>query len=597
MRNKYSPEAEHILFWCPALPNEKKPKPLTHWWKIFDGNLSTNACASLAKQCQRKLSNLELERSEFLLKQWQNWHVSRYNTYPVSNSVPKNYILLVLGSEGIDQRHKMLRYAAELSWQSATKPQILIISSNENPVPTSEEMAAINALTVNVEITYLSVPCHHAPLLKNASHVVVFNDWLGFEALLWQKDVSVFGKPFYANIGLTQDLATNEFFGQTSLAQLVYYVLFEHSYSYCYEQNKEIVITEALSWLNFQVSQRSRFPATLYAIGFNFFWQKSVRDFFQGSRLIFVKNATQVPAGSTAIIWGNKKITPSPEALNLIQLEDGFLRSVGLGALFARPLSWVADNTGMYFDATSSSDLELILNQANFATEELDEADQLIQLLCQNNITKYNTGQGNWRKPVTSKRLLLVPGQVESDASIAYGAADIQKNIDLVKAVRANNPDAYIIYKPHPDVLAGARASGTDEQLAQQYVDLVVNNVDISEMLNQVDEVHVLTSLAGFEALLRGKTVVCYGKPFYAGWGLTQDQAVLPRRTAKLSLQELVAGVLLRYPMYVSYNTGFYTSAVSTAETLFKLRSAKTTENTIWQKVLRQLVNIIRDKK
>ena len=65
-----------------------------------------------------------------------------------------------------------------------------------------------------------------------------------------------------------------------------------------------------------------------------------------------------------------------------------------------------------------------------------------------------------------------------------------------------------------------------------------------------MEEVHTLTSLTGFEALLRGLSVTCWGQPFYAGWGLTRDQAPLPRRVRRLTLDHMVAGALLLYPRY-----------------------------------------------
>ena len=70
-----------------------------------------------------------------------------------------------------------------------------------------------------------------------------------------------------------------------------------------------------------------------------------------------------------------------------------------------------------------------------------------------------------------------------------------------------------------------------------------------------------MTSLVGFEALLRGLPVVTYGQPFYAGWGLTRDHAPLARRTRRLSLDELVAGALLRYPRYVNWSARCFVSA------------------------------------
>ena len=80
--------------------------------------------------------------------------------------------------------------------------------------------------------------------------------------------------------------------------------------------------------------------------------------------------------------------------------------------------------------------------------------------------------------------------------------------------------------------------------------DQVLPGIDIARLYGQVDEVHTLSSTAGFEALLRGLTVVTYGTPFYAGWGLTRDQQPLARRTRRLTLDQLVAGALLRYARY-----------------------------------------------
>ena len=52
-----------------------------------------------------------------------------------------------------------------------------------------------------------------------------------------------------------------------------------------------------------------------------------------------------------------------------------------------------------------------------------------------------------------------------------------------------------------------------------------------------------------------------YGLPFYAGWGLTEDRIPIPRRSRRLTLDELVAGVLIRYPRYLNRRTGAFTSA------------------------------------
>jgi capsular polysaccharide export protein len=62
--------------------------------------------------------------------------------------------------------------------------------------------------------------------------------------------------------------------------------------------------------------------------------------------------------------------------------------------------------------------------------------------------------------------------------------------------------------------------------------------------------VATITSLTGFEALLRGKAVTVFGRPFYAGWGLTDDVDP-PLRDRRLTLDELTAASLLFYPSYL----------------------------------------------
>jgi len=134
-------------------------------------------------------------------------------------------------------------------------------------------------------------------------------------------------------------------------------------------------------------------------------------------------------------------------------------------------------------------------------------------------------------------------------------------NLSLLKQVRAENSDAIIVYKPHPDVVSGNRVgevSGADIDL---YSDLYLVDVGIGELISKVDEVHTMTSTVGFEALLQGKAVATYGMPFYAGWGLTKDKLDCGRRTRKLSLPELVAGTLILYPRYIDPNSGHYCAA------------------------------------
>lgn len=235
----------------------------------------------------------------------------------------------------------------------------------------------------------------------------------------------------------------------------------------------------------------------------------------------------------------------------LIEVEDGFIRSVGLGADCVPPLSVVVDYLGIYFDPSEPSTLERLLQDGEFGPSVLQRAAQLRKLVVDHGITKYGVGQAAIDRPATRRRLLLVVGQVEDDRAVIAGLGP-PTNLKLLEQVRNRHPEAYLIYKPHPDVEAGHRKGGVAGVTCLRIADEIVRDVPISSLIDLVDEIHVNTSLAGFEALLRGKAVTTYGVPFYAGWGLTNDVGPVPaRRTGRRSLDELVAAALLLYPRYL----------------------------------------------
>jgi capsular polysaccharide export protein len=170
--------------------------------------------------------------------------------------------------------------------------------------------------------------------------------------------------------------------------------------------------------------------------------------------------------------------------------------------------------------------------------------------LVEADISKYGRSRNEIKLADRNRHIILVAGQVEDDRSICTGGFGMT-NLELLARARAHEPDAHIIYKPHPDVVAGHRKGHVETTEALRFADEIQHNMAITSLIDAVDGVHVITSLAGFEALLRGKAVTTHGVPFYAGWGLTKDLGDVPaRRTRRLSLDELVAGTLLLYPRY-----------------------------------------------
>lgn len=243
--------------------------------------------------------------------------------------------------------------------------------------------------------------------------------------------------------------------------------------------------------------------------------------------------------------------------VDLLWLEDGFIRSAGLGAAFRPGASFALDGRGPYFDPAQPSDLEHLLDGVDIPPTLLARAKAFREAIVARGVTKYNLrGSAQVIAPAAGRRRILVPGQVEDDASVRLGGGAIRTNLALLRAVRAAEPDAVLLYKPHPDLEAGFRRGRIPASALVGLADQVLVGAPMDAVLRQVDAVHTLTSLSGFEALLRGLPVTCWGSPFYAGWGLTEDRVPIPRRQRRRSLDELVAVALVLYPRCMDPLTG-----------------------------------------
>lgn len=549
---------------------------------------------------QRPLNTQQEARARKLSQQWRDAGVSKYNHLRDRvEPLPEDYVLIVdqtCGDSAIkygqaDEASFHLMLQAALT----DYPDSLVLVKIHPDVFAGRKKGHFDVaeLRKNARIQVIADDVHPVVFLRQARAVYVVTSQMGFEALLWGKPVHVFGMPFYAGYGLTHDkLPAPDRRSHVTLEQLIHGALIDYTRYLDPESGKLCEPEHLVQWMGLQRSNRLRFPEVLYALGYSSWKKPIIRDFFQGSTVRFVSNMRQCPRNAVLVLWGNKQVDESFSG-SVIRLEDGFMRSVGLGVDLIRPLSWVMDTRGIYYDATCVSDLEFILQHTEIPPELLQRAQSIRQRIVAENVTKYNVGAGEWARPANIEKVILVVGQVETDASIRFGSTVIRRNLDLLMTVRQSNEDAYIIYKPHPDVVAGMRDKGAGEDQVGNWCNEVVEDAPIGQLFAQVDEVHVLTSLAGFEALMRGKRVVTYGCPFYAGWGLTEDRYPLARRTRKRSLDELTAATLILYPTYVSNRTRRYTTAEGALDELLSWKASGVSVMPRWRKAMRPLLGLI----
>lgn len=292
--------------------------------------------------------------------------------------------------------------------------------------------------------------------------------------------------------------------------------------------------------------------------------------------------------GGKVIAWA-ARLEPRHETectaldLELVRIEDGFIRSIGLGAGFAGAASLAVDTRGIYYDPGRPSDIEHLLQTSVLSDEERVDGARIRRRIVELRLSKYNLHRGKTvQVPAGARKIILVPGQVADDASILNSMSrtiDARSgesvNVQLLRNARARNPDAYLIYKPHPDVRYGLRCGHISSEEARAFADVVVGDVDIADLIEVCDGVETISSLSGFEALLRGKSVTVHGLPFYAGWGLTRDLAHTPRRSTRRTIDELCYIALVHYTRHIHPVSGQPCTAHELLDALDALRASR----------------------
>jgi len=511
-----------------------------------------------------------LDRARDGIARMRDAHLTKYSAVDPAIAPPApGYVLVIDQTRG----DASIRLGGA---NDATFREMLVYARQENPgarivIKTHPETQGghrsghYSDADCDATITLCTDPISPWRLMEGAVAVYTVSSQLGFEAIFAGHKPQVFGQPFYAGWGLSDD--RNPVARRTrtlTRAQLFAAAMLEYPIWYDPYRDRLGRFEDVLGALEARARAWREDRHGHVALGMRAWKRAPLQKIFGGSgpALRFAKSPEAVRAARRPVmVWAGQETAALRAGLGdlpLLRVEDGFLRSRGLGADLTPPLSLVTDDLGIYYDPTRPSRLEaLITDAAGLPAPRLRRAEALVESLIKSGLSKYNVGAAYALALPQGREVVLVPGQVEDDASITLGAGEIRSNLGLLRKARALFPEGFLIYKPHPDVEAGLREGRVDRDDLEALADLVADHADPVALISRADHVVTMTSLLGFEALLRGVSVTCLGAPFYAGWGLTRDLGPMPaRRDAKPALAALVHAVLIAYPRYFDPVTG-----------------------------------------
>lgn len=295
--------------------------------------------------------------------------------------------------------------------------------------------------------------------------------------------------------------------------------------------------------------------------------------------------------------WGHKETAlkarnyARAREIPYVAFEDGFLRSIHPGNA-ELPMSVVVDRSGIYYNSTQPSDLESLIRKRASMPDDRIFAKIALCYLRDKKLSKYNDFSPNEGKLLDrfesyGSDNVMVVDQTRSDASISLGCANAGTFEKMIEAAVTDNPGRNVIVKTHPETTLGrkaghfnaaalkelaARSRAIRSTLSDNRLQLLGERVNPWSLLERCSKVYCVSSQLGFEALLAGCEVHCFGVPFYAGWGLTQDRYTVRTDRGEASLNNLINATYQDYSRYFDHSVSRFISFQKAAETLLAQR-------------------------
>lgn len=266
--------------------------------------------------------------------------------------------------------------------------------------------------------------------------------------------------------------------------------------------------------------------------------------------------SVRAPAGGDMIgVWGQSPTAHRGEALSeqtgapILRVEDAFLRSLHPGRTGEPPMGLLLDHQRVHFDASGPSDLEDLLNTAALDDGALlDRARAAMARLREAHLSKYSATDPTATAP--DPGYVLVIDQTKGDASVRASNGDRSRFLEMLAYARQEHIGARFVIKTHPETAQGFRGGHFRDSDAEGQISLCDAPVSPWALLEGATAVYTLSSQMGFEAILAGHRPRVFGTPFYAGWGLTEDETPLPRRARRLTRAQLFAAAMILYPLW-----------------------------------------------
>ena len=548
--------------------------------------LAPHDCAGRASALERLLADPALAADAPLLERARRLMTALFSSTPASRARATAFYGPKTGRRILVLGHAQdARTLAAAGQRLNTNEDLLAIAAGENPgAQVLWRPAARDACVPGSGILTVGDELADGDLFETIDQVYTLLAPQAVEAICRGIRVTTLGAPFYAGWGLTDDRQPLPRRSRTLEACELFAAAFlQHPRHFDPTYKTEIDAERAIGRLIQARDGGARAAPTATPQGVPTFvigmtsWRDYLCAWMPEREFTFVDKA--VPEETFLSDWA-PRILARPDAevflwglkgeprllaffkANAIRVrfvEDGFLRSVELGGNRTPPFSLTLDSRAPYFDARQPTDLEHLLASHDFDADPalMTRAQALMASMLRSGVSKYNH-----QSPVDIRSLygpktrprILVLGQAEDDASITFGSDRRYSNCDAVTIAALENPQAQVIYKPHPDVMNAWRRQGSDIERVRRYCEVLERDIPLAQSLETIDHVYTITSLGGFESLMRGIPVTTLGCPFYSGWGLTDERQGNARRGRPLSVLQVFAAAYILYPRYFDPN-------------------------------------------